>query len=526
MPREPWTRSRSAQLLALLVAATSLACPPARSPGRSHFVALIEGVPPGLDPVGAEDSRVNNPALNLYNTLSQYLPGTLELELELAVEEELSADGLRHTFRLREGVLFHDGSELDSTDVKYSIDRMLTLRIGVYMYMTLIAGAEVVDDHTVVILLSAPYPGLLSALSHLYVVNADLVRSREEDGDWGQRWLQNHEAGSGPYRLVSFQPQQQYTIEGFPEYFKGWEGEHIETATFRMIQSEGTRRLALENGDADWVYLSSADSFEALRGVEGLVLNQEPTLNQLFFTFNTQADFLSDSRVRQALALAYDYRGHVEYLARGNALRARGFLPEGTTCFDDGSPPARMDLAEARRLMAEAGYPDGGFELSMAFEGTTGETPFFLILQAGAAELGITLTALDIEFDAKVANYDSLETATDVGTIWSYVPSPDPHHYLFRLAHSSQAGQGGRNFAFYSNPAVDDLLESAVSELDPTLRCDLYREAMEILQNDVPFTPVVTMVALSAQREYVRGYISTKAHPLTQNVYTMWLEGT
>ena len=507
-------RSGSVVALAILLLATSLACVGKSTPPASHFVALIEGAPPGLDPIGAEDSRINNPALNLYNSLVQYRPGTMELELELAESETLSPDGLR----------LHDGSTVDAGDVAYTVERTVALGIGVYTYMTLLAGAEVIDDRTVSILLSAPYPGLLAALSHLYILNADLVRAQEDGGDWGQRWLQDHEAGSGPYRLVSFEAQQSYTIERFPDYFKGWEGRHIDSAVFRMIQAEGTRRMALESGDADWIYLSSADSFEALRGVDGLVLNREPTLNQLYFAFNTQTEQLRDPRVRQALALAYDYGGHVAHLRRGNATIARGPLPDGADCFDPTTPPERTDLDEARRLMSAAGYPDGGFELSMAFEGTTGETDFFLLLQAGAADLGIRLKALDIEFDAKVANYASLETATDVGTIWIYVPSPDPHQYLFRLAHSSQAGNGGRNFAFYSNARLDRLLDDAVSEMDTALRCNMYREAMEILRDDVPFTPVVTMVALSAQRDYVRGYTPTKAHPLTQNVYSMWLE--
>lgn len=518
-------RANSSSALAIFLLVASLGCVAERGPSRSRFVALIEGAPPGLDPIGAEDSRINNPALNLYNSLIQYRPGTMELEMELAESAVLSPDGLRHTFRLREGVRFHDGSTVGAADVAYTIERTVALGIGVYAYMSLIAGAEIIDERTVAILLSAPYPGLLPALSHLYILNAKLVRAHEQDGDWGQRWLQNHEAGSGPYRLASFEAQQGYTIERFSDYFKGWAGKHIDSAVFRMIQAEGTRRMALENGDADWIYLSSADSFEALRGVDGLVLNREPTLNQLYFAFNTQTEQLRDPRVRRALALAYDYSGHVAHLRHGNAVIARGPLPDGAGCYDPTTPPARTDLDEARELMSAAGYPEGGFELSMAFEGTTGETDFFLLLQAGAADLGITLTALDIEFDAKVANYASLETATDVGTIWIYVSSPDPHQYLFRLAHSSQAGNGGRNFAFYSSARVDRLLDDAVSEMDSALRCDMYREAMEILRNDMPFTPVVTMVALSAQRDYVRGYNPTKGHPLTQNVYPMWLEG-
>ena len=171
--------------LTLLGAATTLACSAAAA-RHPYFVALIEGVPPGLDPVGAEDSRINNPSLNLYNALVQYRPGTMDLEMELAESAALSEDGLRHTFRLRRDVRFHDGSEVDAHDVKYTVDRMVALGIGVYTYMTLVTGAEVIDDHAVDILLSAPYPGLMPALTHLYVLNADLVRSHDEGGDWAQ----------------------------------------------------------------------------------------------------------------------------------------------------------------------------------------------------------------------------------------------------------------------------------------------------------------------------------------------------
>ena len=520
-----WIRARRPTVWHVLVVSAAvgiLSCAPA--PARSHVVLLTEGIPPTLDPVAALDSRVDNPVINLYSALLQYAPGTTDLRHDLAASYEVSEDHRRYVFTLRDDAVFHDGTPVLAADVKYAVDRMLALKIGVWAYLTPVLGAEVLDERRVALDLYAPFPGLLGALTRLYIGNANAIRAHEFEGDFGQRWLQTHDAGSGPYRLVSFLPGQQFTLERFPDYHGGWEGEHIESAVFRVIREEVARRIALVNGDADWIYLSSADTLEALSTEPGIQVNREPTLNQLYIALNTQSEHLADPRVRRALALAYDYDGHIEYLMRGNAERPYGVLPARAECASPDAPRPRTDLAEARRLVAEAGIMPGEVELTMAFEGTTGETPIFEIMRSGAAQLGIRVNAVDIEWDAKVENYARLETATDIGTIWLFAPGPEAHHYLYSLAHSSQAGGGGNNFAWYQNATMDALLEEAAEELDADRRCQLYREVETLWLSDMPFVVVVTMIGLSAQRDNLKGYSVSLGHPLTQNLYPMWRE--
>ena len=485
---------------------------------------LTEGIPPTLDPLAALDSRVDNPVINLYSTLVQYAPGTTELGLHLAESYEVSEDGRRYVFTLRADARFHDGTPVRAGDVKYCIDRMLALKTGVWAYLTPVSGAEVLDERRVAIDLHEPFHGLLGALTRFYVANSQLVQANEFEGDWGQRWLQTHDAGSGPYLLVSFQPAQQFTVERFADYHGGWGERHIESAVFRVIREEAARRIALRNGDADWIYVSSADTLEALAGESGIQVNRDPTLNQLYIAFNTRSEHLHDPRVRRALALAYDYEGHVEYLMRGNAEMPYGVLPARAECASPDQPAPHRDIEQARRMIREAGIRPGEVELTMAFEGTTGEAPIFEIMRAGAAELGIRVTAVDIEWDAKVANYSRPETSTDIGTIWLFPPGPEAHHYLYSLAHSSQAGNGGNNFAWYQSPEMDRLLEAAASELDAGRRCSLYRRVEALWLDEMPFAVAVTMVELSAQRADLRGYAVALGHPQTQNIYSMWLE--
>ncbi|HJO05098.1 MAG TPA: ABC transporter substrate-binding protein, partial [Acidobacteriota bacterium] len=436
-------------MIAAVIVAASWGCAPTVE--RSHLVLLTEGIPPTLDPAAALDSRVDNPIINLYSALVQYTPGTTEIRPDLAESFELSDDGRRYVFTLRDDARFHDGTPVLAEDVKYTVDRLLALQIGVWAYLTPLAGAEVLSPWRVAVDLYAPFPGFLGAITRLYIANADLIRANEFEGDLGQRWLQTHDAGAGPYRLVSFQPGQQFTVERFPEYHGGWNERHIESAVFRVIREEAARRIALVNGDADWIYVSSADTLEALADESGIVVNRDPTLNQAYIAFNTQSEHLADARVRRALALSYDYEGHIEHLMRGNAELPYGVLPTRAECVSLESPRPRTDLDEARRLIAEAGINTNQVELTMAFEGTTGETPIFEIMRAGAAQLGIRVAAVDIEWDAKVENYSRLDTSTDIGTIWMFAPGPEAHHFLYSLAHSGQAGNGGSNFAWYQN---------------------------------------------------------------------------
>ena len=226
----------SPRLLTCALITTALSCAP--SAERSHLVLLTEGIPPTLDPLAALDSRVDTAAINLYSALVQYVPGTTDLQLDLAASYELSHDARRYVFNLREEALFHDGTPVLAEDVKYIVDRMLALKIGVWAYLTPVSGAEVLDERRVAIDLSEPFAGFLGAMTRLYIANADLIRANEFEGDFGQRWLQNHEARNGPYRLVSFQPEQRFTVERFPDYHLGWGSRHVERAVFRVLRDE------------------------------------------------------------------------------------------------------------------------------------------------------------------------------------------------------------------------------------------------------------------------------------------------
>ena len=498
----------------------------ASSAESGTLIMAVNGSPPTFDPLAARDSRVDTPSINLYSALVQVTPD-LELYNDLAESIEPSEDGLSHTFKLKEGVKFHDGSELTAEDVKYTVDRMIALQKGVRSNLTLVNGAEVVDDYTVTLTLDEPFPGLLPALTRLYILNSELVQANEEEGDWGEKWLQNHDAGSGPYQLASFQAEQQFTIEKFDDYHRGWDGDHVDRAIFRVIKEEPTRQIALENGEVDWATIGNPETYDTLAAKDGIEVTSDETLNQLYFALNTQNPNLQDARVRQALGLVYDYQGHVEQARQGHSAVARGPLPSVIPCWDESMTPSETNIERAKELMAEAGVPDGGFELEMAYQGTSPEeTVAMQIMQAGAAELGITIKPVAVEWPAKVGMFASQDTAPGIGTIWVFPPYADPDPFLYAIGHSSlSSDKGGFNFSYYANPQLDELLDAGKVELDPDKRCQIYAEVQQIWVDEVPYINVVLQYDLVAHQDYVKGYRWNSAHSRTQNAYDIWLDG-
>jgi peptide/nickel transport system substrate-binding protein len=357
-------------------------------------------------------------------------------------------------------------------------------------------------------------------------VNSALVKANEQAGDFGETWLNDHDAGSGPYILTSFEPEQQFTIEAFPEYWKGWDGNHVDRAIFRVIKEESARRLALENAEVDWAMIGSVETFNALVDNPDLQTFSDPTLNQLYFAFNQESEYLRDPKVREALSLVYDYNGHVEQARGGQAEVARGPLPSAIPFFDEAMQPSKMDIEAARAALAESSYPDGGFSLEMIYQGTAPEeTTAVQIMQAGAAELNIQIVPVAMEWPAKVDTFSSPETAKPMATIWIFPGYPDPEQYFYPLLDSDNIGSGGVNFSHFSTPETDDLIEKAAQETDEAARAELYKELQEWWVANNPYMDIVVGYALSAARTWLQGYQWSPTHSFTQNVYPMSLEG-
>jgi ABC-type transport system substrate-binding protein len=238
-----------------------------------------------LDPGIHVDETESFHVMNIYEPLVWPAKGGAP-QPHLAESWEVSDDGLTYTFKLKEGVKFHDGAELTAEDVAFSMDRMLSLGKGfswLWQDVLDVGDVEAVDDYTVAFHLNEPYGPFLSTLVQFFVVNKDLLMENKEDGDYGefgdygQAFLNQQDAGSGPYYVDVYEPGTKTVFRKFDDYWGGWEPGQVTKATFLIVSELATQKLMLQKGEVDFIeQWHSVESFEELKQSEGVVVEEDP----------------------------------------------------------------------------------------------------------------------------------------------------------------------------------------------------------------------------------------------------------
>src|SRR5215213_5594825 len=234
----------------------------ARQEGNGPTLILgLDASPTDLDPQSQYDYRSTIVVRNMYEGLVGLVESaTDEFEGLVAESWEANDDQSVWTFKLRPGLKFHDGSPCDSAAVKASYERLLAMGRGAVNVVSRFVSdpkqMETPDPETIVFNLGVPQPLFLSGMAATYgtqIINAKVVMEHEEEGDFGNAWLQlNAEGtGNGGWKLVSFEPGQEAILERNPDYWRGWEGNHFERIIIRVVQEAATMRQLVEAGDID-----------------------------------------------------------------------------------------------------------------------------------------------------------------------------------------------------------------------------------------------------------------------------------
>ena len=274
---------------------------------------------------------------------------------------------------------------MTSADVVYSFERLMALKRGSYRNIAAVTGVEA-PEHTVVLSLDAPFPALVQALTRIYIVNSALVQGNEQEGDFGgpQRPRRRQRSMSSPpsSRSSSLRLRRSRVLEGLGR--QPCRSRHLPRDQGGVRAPPGAGECRGRLGDD-----RLGRDLQCPGRESRLQTFSDPTLNQLYFAFNQENEYLRDPKVREALSLVYDYNGHVEQ-ARGGKPRSRGPLPSAIPFFDEAMQPSTMDVEAAKAALAESADPDGGFSLEMIYQGTAPEDDRRSD-QAGAAELNIEI---------------------------------------------------------------------------------------------------------------------------------------
>jgi peptide/nickel transport system substrate-binding protein len=532
------------------------------------------GFPTTLDPAEAHQSPQPGESLdNMYDKLVWFKEDLKSVEPWLAESWDISEDGLTYTFYLREGVLFHDGTELTAEDVEYTFERQMAIYIPeghISMILGSVLGTtdadeytiedvrnaiEVVDDYTVVFHMAKPFAPFMKLLTDydFCIINKDLcianggidtdtVTEEERRETWLGRynqWMSVNDAGSGAYKLVEYVPGQRLVFEAFEDY---WQGEaSIKRVVCLFVSELSTRLMMLKNGDADVAVIP--ESYRAqVEGVEGLKVYAgmpSNTANFIIINFNidtsqlpaetawlgetgvnVRGDLFQDLDLRKALAYAFPYDDVIQQAYMGVVPKASGPVPPGwlgyTTAYNYTYDPVKAE--EHFRAAWDGQLWEEGFTIPLYYTvGGEADRIACELLHDRVAAINDKLNILVSPVDNAVMNALEWTGKCPIVCSGDWINYPDPHiAYEQQMSSYSLFQRAGR----YKNDRVDELVALAYEETDEAVREAMYLEIGEYCYSEVPLIYRVYATEFFVCRSWLQGYFS---NPFYSYLYWHWL---
>ncbi|MGD9569129.1 MAG: ABC transporter substrate-binding protein [Sedimentibacter sp.] len=390
----------------------------------------------------------------------------------LAKEWSVSDDNLTYTFKLEEGVKFHNGEELKANDVVFSYKNAIDSP-SMLTYVSMIDTVEAVDDYTVNIKLKNVYSSFLANTAEIMIMNE---KFSTEKGDL----IREEACGTGPYKLVSFDMNTETNMTRFDEYRLG--PASIKDVKFKVITEATTAMVSFESGELDFAMAMNPSSYANIEASGKFNTKLLPTLHTAYIVMNNTKAPFDNKLVRQALNYAADKETMIAIAYEGLAVPAKLLAAENSFGVDfSDAKEYNYDLEKAKALLAEAGYPNGLDLGTMTLIGGYHEK-IAQVFQQSLAEIGCTLELQMSETtvsDVSAGNF----TIANMG-----------HGYTNDFAYDSRyyttSGIYSGNMSQYSNPKVDELFLAADMTLDREERKEYYKEAISIITDDAPIIPI------------------------------------
>ncbi|AET70875.1 ABC-type dipeptide transport system, periplasmic component [Desulfosporosinus orientis DSM 765] len=506
-----WRKMASVLTSLFLVSSLLMGCggiiPAGRSQTPEDTVIFARGADSiSLDPVLIEDIESAKVVANVFDTLVRYKEGSTEVEPALATEWSTSEDGKEWTFKLRQGVKFHDGTPFNAEAVKFNMDRQLPPnRTEEMPYSSFTLGmvdkVVAVDDYTVKFILKTPYSPFLLNLAMPFSVPIGSPEAIKKMGkDFGA-----HPVGTGPYIFESWEKDAKITLKANPDY---WGGKpNIDKLVFEVIKEKSLRADKLIAGDVDIIDGVAPEDVERLKGDEHLNVSLSPGMNISYMGMRTDRKPFNDPKVRQAISMAINRKELVKALYQGNALVANGPLPPSLLGYDKTIQPYPYDPAKAKELLREAGYDDNlSFDLITYSDSrpynTIGGDNLAVAIQGYMKEVGITVNITSAPWKEYKQN---LQDGQGDAYLYGWTgDNGDPDNFLYVLLHSSQITS--LNYSKYKNPNYDELLEKAQQTSNIQERIKDYSSAQQILVKDAPWLFISTSMNITAANKRISGF--------------------
>jgi len=520
--------------LALLVALLLPLTAPAK-----HFRWASQGDATSLDPHAQNENVTNQISAMAYEPLLAY-DKQMKLVPALATSYE-NPEPNRWIFHLRHDVKFHDGAPFTADDVVFSFDRAKYTTASFKLYAVEAGIPRKVDDYTVEFTTKAPNPVEPSMVANIFIMNrawCEKNRSAKPQDITAKEetFAALHANGTGPYVLDKREPGVKTTHRRNPDWWGAkaglFEG-NVDTVEYRPLANAATRMAALRSGELDFVLDPPVQDIANLKNDASIKVWEGQETRVIFVGFDQARDELlysnvkgknpfKDRRVRLALWQAIDAQALKTQVMRGLSVPTGIALPDpagsGIPASFEKRPP--YDVAAAKRLLAEAGYPNGfGFTITCPNNRYINDEKICTALASLWAKAGV-----DVKVEAMPrAQFFPKALKLDVSSfIWGWgSDSPDAYFTLKPVLHSRDParGMGTNNVGDYRNAELDEMIDKSANEMDAAKRQQMIDRAIQIVQDEALVIPLHRQVIPWASRANV-----TVVHRPNNSLYLPWVK--
>ena len=405
----------------------------------------------------------------------------------LAESWEASEDALTWTFYLRQGVTFHDGEMMNAEAVKLSIEAAAD-HGGASFIWWMLDSIETPDEYTVVINLTSPAPIdlIASSLYGAWIVSPKALEAVAADETYFETGV---EAGTGPYMLDSYTPDQEVVFKKFENYWGGWNPDNYDVVLNMIVPESTTQQQLLEGGEIDLASTIPFDNVDTFKTNPDYTVYEEKSFFNYVGFFNTLRPPLDNPLVRQALSYAIPYDDIITIAFSGLGTQSRGPVPEGVWPWSDQVNQYTYDMDKAEELMDQAGYGDGGFTIRLTHASeNAAETTFAPLIKDFFAQLGVEVTIESMLFNQQweLAKTDPANAQDMFLLLYWPTYSDAGSDNLWSMFYFTEAPFF--NLSYWNNPDYNAQLDQAIADtvVDPAKSQQEYIDVMNLLVDQAP----------------------------------------
>ena len=503
------------KLLPLFVLTALSASAYAATPPNTLVVAQGLDDIVSLDPAEANELSSIQTVPSLYQRLVQpdrNDPAKITPILAESWQADAAAKTL--TIKLKNDAKFASGNPLRPEDVIFSYIRAVTLNKSPAFILNVLgwqpdniaSHLKKVDDHTLQLSWTADVsPAVaLNILSTpiASIVDEKLVAANVKGGDFGNEWLKMHSAGSGAFKMRVYQPHQAIVLEANATSPTG--APKLKSVIIKNVPDPASRRLLIQQGDADVARDLGADQIDALQGKPGLQVLSIPSAEQNYLVFNTGNSanpLLANPAFWEASRWLVDYNGITKDLLKGQYFVHQSFLPVGFPGALDNTP-FKFDPAKAKEILAKAGIKDAHFTLDVE-----NKPPFITIAQSMQASFAQGVVKVDLLPAAGSQVYARVRAKQHQAAIRLWIPDYfDAHSNASAFAYNDGKSSTVAGLNGWKIPELNKATLAAVAEPDAAKRLDLYKKMQEELQRNSPYVFIDQGKTQIVVRDNVKGY--------------------